>query len=183
METVHRIAMCNGYVAVIDLEVFERESYCEFKDGFVWTGRICDINWCPEVKHHTTYARSIIRCVKKERDLRLHRVVMLAGKGEVIDHRNNNGLDCVESNLRATTLVGNARNRRKLSPASSVFKGVSFHKLTGKWSAQIRYGVRKSHIGLFSTEEDAARAYDAVAIVEHGEFARLNFEIQHQAPH
>jgi len=34
---------------------------------------------------------------------------------------------------------------------------------------------REIHLGHFADESDAARAYDAVAPIYHGDFARLNF--------
>lgn len=56
-----------------------------------------------------------------------------------------------------------------------MYKGVSFHKLTGRWSAQIGVNRRLHYLGLFDTPEQAAYAYDAAAKEHHGEFARLNF--------
>ena len=43
-----------------------------------------------------------------------------------------------------------------------------------KWRAQIRVDGRQRTIGRFAVEADAARAYNAVAAEEFGEFAWLN---------
>jgi hypothetical protein len=45
-------------------------------------------------------------------------------------------------------------------PHSSRFKGVSWHKAKSKWRAQIWVKGRFIHLGLFTDEMDAARAYD-----------------------
>ena len=55
------------------------------------------------------------------------------------------------------------------------FKGVSWHKLTGKWRARIHITGKQKYLGLFDMEEVAALRHDVVAIREHGEFACLNF--------
>ena len=45
----------------------------------------------------------------------------------------------------------------------SKFKGVSFHKGSGRWQAQItmaKLGMKSMHLGYFPTEELAAEAFD-----------------------
>ena len=57
---------------------------------------------------------------------------------------------------------------------TSNFKGVEWHKSTGKWRAQIRPpGGKSTHIGLFDSEVAAARKYDDVS--ESYGRGRLNF--------
>jgi hypothetical protein len=91
-----------------------------------------------------------------------------------IDHRNGDGLDCREKNLRAADNSQNGANQGPRA-GTSRFKGVGLHRATGRWRARIKVNYRDQHLGLFDNPEDAARAYDAAAIEAFGEFARLNF--------
>lgn len=58
---------------------------------------------------------------------------------------------------------------------TSPFTGVSFWRNERKWGATITYHGKRMHLGMFNTEEAAARAYDAKARELHGDKARLNF--------
>lgn len=51
----------------------------------------------------------------------------------------------------------------KRKNSSSIYRGVCFHKLSGKWSASL-WGEYKKHIGLYEDEINAARAYDKYVI-------------------
>ena len=64
-------------------------------------------------------------------------------------------------------------NRRKQT-GTSRFKGVCWHKKAGKWQAKIQHNFVRIRLGLFSSEEDAARAYNRKAKELFGEFAKLN---------
>jgi len=108
--------------------------------------------------------------------LRLHREIMNAPKGLLVDHKNGNALDNRKANLRLATHWQNSCNRKKVNTNTwSRFIGVSFHKRRGLWTAAIRYRGKHIWLGYFKTELEAALAYDRAAIKYHGEFARLNF--------
>ncbi|WP_057777747.1 AP2 domain-containing protein [Paucilactobacillus vaccinostercus] len=47
----------------------------------------------------------------------------------------------------------------RVSQHSSKYKGVSFHKSSGMWTACIKFQQHKRHLGTFSTEQEAAAAY------------------------
>lgn len=107
-----------------------------------------------------------------------HRVVWALVHGVwpdgLIDHINRVPSDNRPCNLRLATY---SQNNANVSPVggSSIFKGVSWHKSSRCWRAQIKFGGRKIHIGGFLAEVDAAVAYDAKAAELFGEFAVLNF--------
>lgn len=61
---------------------------------------------------------------------------------------------------------------RRLAGPVSGFKGVSFHKASGKWHAVFL----KKHLGSFDAPEKAARAYDAAAFAAWGTECYLNFQ-------
>jgi hypothetical protein len=107
---------------------------------------------------------------------RLHRVIMDAPRGLIVDHENGDGLDNRRANLRLATHSQNNCNKPKRKNTSSRYKGVYFDKRRERWLAYIRYNGKRTFLGTFKTEIEAAKAYDNAAKKYHGEFARLNFE-------
>lgn len=101
-------------------------------------------------------------------------IVLPPAPGMVVDHINGDPLDNRRCNLRLATLGENARNMRSRG-GSSRFKGVTWHRPSASWYAFIRKDYKRTFLGCFRDEEEAARAYDVAARTLHGEFARLNF--------
>ena len=171
-----QLPLSRGLAASICADDFERRLFCEFADGFTWEGRICDRNWTPQENPNADYARCIVKTSGgKLRDLRLHRLVLCARAGDIVDHIDGDGLNCVRHNLRFVTTAQNCHNRTGAISASSRFKGVSLHRRSGKWQSQIKSGDKQRYLGLFADEADAARAYDAAALDLFGGYAALNF--------
>jgi hypothetical protein len=107
--------------------------------------------------------------------VRLHRLIMNAPDGLVVDHINGDSLDNRRANLRLVTHLQNHWNRRKKKNTTSLFNGVCFHKEKRKWTAYIDVAGKRIYLGSFDFEVDAAKTYDEAAKKYRGEFARLNF--------
>ena len=78
-------------------------------------------------------------------------------------------------NLRKATPQENMMNRQKHKNSSSRFKGVHWYKPANKWMTQIRFNNKHIHLGCFTSETEAALAYNQKAKELFGEFAKLNF--------
>jgi hypothetical protein len=101
-----------------------------------------------------------------------HRLILQPGPGLEVDHKNRDPSDNRRENLRVALRKSNAHNSIKISPTTG-YRGVQTAK--GRFRAHICFEMKKRHIGLFETAEEAARAYDNVALALHGDFAVLNF--------
>ncbi len=105
---------------------------------------------------------------------RMHRLIALPYDGEYTDHINQNKLDNRSENLRTCSKSNNSRNRGKQRNNTSGYKGVVYHGSSKKWRAQIITDNKYRNLGHYVTKREAALAYNAAAIVLHGEFACLN---------
>jgi hypothetical protein len=114
----------------------------------------------------------------------LHSMILHAPPGLMRDHINGDPLDNRRENLRLATPAENARNSscRKNRRGGVRYKGVYKNTYYPTYVAKGTYmddgKIITVHLGSFRNEEDAARAWDAWAKVNHGEFARLNFPDQ-----
>jgi hypothetical protein len=82
--------------------------------------------------------------------LSMHRVVVNAPKGTVVDHINGDSLDNRKENLRICTNAENVRNSPKHSNNTSGYKGVIWAKREQKWCAQIIVDGKLINLGYYS---------------------------------
>lgn len=104
---------------------------------------------------------------------KLHRYIMNALPGQIVDHANGNVLDNRRCNLRFATKGQNKMNANCHKNSIVGVKGVS-QRETGKYQARIQSGGKQVHIGCFFTLRAAAQAYNDAAIKAFGEYALLN---------
>ena len=70
---------------------------------------------------------------------------------------------------------GRGRSKTSGGQMTSQHRGVHWYSWRRKWRAEIQVTGTKHHIGYFDHESDAARAYDAAAILYHGPRAKVRF--------
>jgi hypothetical protein len=110
----------------------------------------------------------------------MHRVIMNAPSGMLVDHRDGNGLNNQKSNLRICNRKQNQQNRPMNSNNKSGYKGVCWNKRSNKWRSGIRVDNKDIFLGSFFCLVKAAKAYDEAAKKYFGEFAYLNFNRKQQ---
>lgn len=131
-----------------------------------------DFGWLSAWKWSYSPLGYAVRRVGKEM-VYLHREVARAKPGELVDHKDGNGLDCRRSNLRIVTKSQNMMNRHAPSTNTSGYKGVSWHKGAGKWMVYISAGGKRIYLGLFEELQRAVAVWNEAAELRHGEHAKL----------
>ena len=146
-----------------------------------------DFKWLSQWKWYASYDKKRDRwCAQRfvggranHRCVKMHREILSAAKGDIVDHLDRNALNNCRRNLRICSNTQNLRNtngqRRRISKYKGVCKANRPCNLKKPWKAEIQVDKQRIHIGYFRTEKEAALAYDLAAIKYHGEFARLNF--------
>ena len=165
---MREIPLTKGKVALVDDEDYERLS------AHSW-------HYLKDRKNQTGYATRAIYMPStgSNRTVYMHREIVGAQTGEVVDHANHDGLDNRRCNLRKCTPRQNGGKSLLCESNKTGFKGV-----TRRWSKQSgevflaqmpQIDGKRLTPRRYATAEDAARAYDAAARVAFGEFAKLNF--------
>lgn len=122
------------------------------------------------------YAVRYFKENNRKRSEYMHQLILKAQPGYSIDHISRDGLDNRRSNLRIATVAQNNANVGKMRRATtSRFKGVSKERGARSFRAQINVNGRRTCIGHFAKDEDAAWAYDREARRVFGSFAYCNF--------
>lgn len=123
--------------------------------------------WCAHEGRNTYYA------VRWENGglIRMHRLIMKAPKGKLVDHKNGNGLDNQKHNLRKATSQQNAMNMQKYATNTSGYPGVGSRK-RGTWRARISVSGKRINLGNYEKFEDAVAARKEAEKTYYGEYAR-----------
>lgn len=100
----------------------------------------------------------------------LHRLIMNAPKGVIVDHINGKTLDNRKQNLRLCSHSENVKNAGVNKNNRLGVKGV--RKLDNHYEARIQCNKKRLFIGCFMTLEEAETAYKQKANELFGEFSR-----------
>jgi hypothetical protein len=139
--------------AVVDDEDFDRLI------GFAW-------------KLETNgYARAYVKLgFRKYGAVYMHRMVMLASPGQIVDHRDGCRINNQKSNLRFCDASQNVSHATKLRRHNTTGKtGVTFHKTKKRWMACI-WAYGKRHQRSFRTFTEAVHYRKLAEVTRHGDF-------------
>ena len=155
MKEIH---LSQGMVAQVDDENYEQLNQ--------W-------KWHIDKGGRTFYARHNVQLPQKRISLSMHRFILNAPRNIQVDHIDHNGLNNQRNNLRLCNGTQNCQNR-SARLHSSRFKGVVWRENNKKWQSRIKVNGNEKHLGIFTKELDAARAYNHAAINAFGPFADIN---------
>lgn len=150
------VPLSKGYEAVIDAA-----------DAHL----VQSFNWTANVNRHSVYGYCVVPG-GSQKNIRLHRLIMAAPDGVMVDHVDGDGLNNRRSNLRLASHSENGRNSRTPATNVSGFKGVSWDRSRCKWQAHIRVNGKSKNLGRFDSAELAHAAYAQAASRFFGQFAR-----------
>jgi len=146
------IKLTKGFVALVDDEDYEY---------------LNQFNWGISAYKYACRAAGKLRIL-------MHREIMCAAQGQIVDHIDGNCLNNQKVNLRLCSHTQNIRNQKRRRDNSSGFKGVSWDKRLKKWGARIQVNGKPISLGYFSDKKRAAEEYNIAAIQHFGLFAKLN---------
>jgi hypothetical protein len=144
-------------------------------DDYEWASQF---SWCAPPAGRRKNLHYVIRSRTGASPTSMHRSLMNAVKGEIVDHRNGNTLDNRRANLRKCTKSENKRNTFRYARAvkGKPYKGIGQDKrYPDTYYAAVYVDGKKITCTKFKTPEEAARGYDRLALQYYGEFAALNF--------
>jgi len=156
--TYYPVVLSDGKIVKVDLEDREKVRYRSWRSN--GRGYAVSRPWDKKERRYRT--------------LYMHRMIIGAEDGEVVDHINGDKLDNRKQNLRRVTQSENLQNAKLSSANRSGFRGVSWCRWTSRWVAAIWRHGKKRNLGRYEEIEDAARAYDAAALKFFGESAKTN---------
>lgn len=168
MSTKIRPIRVEGNIAYVTL-TRGKEATIDACDVHLVEGR----SWQSLPAPNTVYASSSGRFLGKRTTTLMHRLIAGAVTGDIVDHKDGNGLNNRRYNLRKATHGQNMQNSKPRSNSKSGFKGVRWDKVKAKWTSSIAHNGRRNWLGYFETADEAHDAYCKASIMLHGEFGRI----------
>lgn len=129
--------------------------------------------WHTRVSSFTAVRNSPRVNGERQSHVYMHREIMAAPPGFVVDHKNHDTLDNRKENLRVCSATENSWNTRTRCDSRLGLKGVHLSG-NGKIVAEIQANGKRRHLGRFHSISEAALAYNAAALDLFGQFAVLN---------
>lgn len=106
----------------------------------------------------------------KARHLQLHRIIMKAKNGQIVDHIDRNPLNNQKNNLRFCTFAQNLANKKVQVNNTSGYRGVSWNKKSKIWQARVGLNGKEKLIKTSKCIKECVMAYDKFMVGKYKEF-------------
>lgn len=157
---MREIPLTQGRVALVD------DADYEWLMQWKWQAHKCK---------NLFYATRSVQVQNIAKEIRMHRVILQAPDGVLVDHEDSNGLNNQRYNLRCCTNSQNCCNRKRALSACG-YKGVTrASHCDNRWAAKIKIHRKNYHIGQFATDEHTMTHEDAIEL--YHEATKLTAEI------
>jgi hypothetical protein len=165
---VKKIPLTQGKYALVDDE------------NYTWLNQY---NWCCSKSTNKKSKKVYYRAVrgtynpitKKKNSIQMHREILAAREGEVINHINGNMLDNRKANLRILTRRQCYQNQTG-KECTSKYPGVSWRENKQKWEASIFHKGKTIYLGQYTSEDEAYQIYKKMCnqLAEENTICELN---------
>ena len=150
------IQLTKNKIAIVDDEDYE------YLNQFKWTAQKGWSTW---------YAKRASKKDGRHNTILMHRSLLnVTDKSILVDHINQNGLDCRRSNLRLANKTQNSVNSKIRIDNSTGYKGVSYDEKRRSFYACIYISGKTKSLGRYKTAGEASEAYEAKAKELFGDF-------------
>jgi hypothetical protein len=124
---------------------------------------IVDDEYYIELSKYTWHINVHGYAIRNKDRAKMHRIIIDAPKGKIVDHINRIKTDNRRQNLRIVTKEENVHNQKKRTGTKNNYKGTKFIKRLGLWESRCRMMGQLHVLGVFKSEISAAYAYNKKA--------------------
>lgn len=142
-------------------------------DVLIDEGDLVVFNMCEKWVIDKGYALGRFKVNGKSVADKMHRLIMDAQKGQIVDHIDGNKLNNKRSNLRFVTHAENMRNKSKKKNCICQSYGVTLNKHKNLYHASCIYEAKVHSFGYFKSEIAAAYHYNK-CVSKISKFYKLN---------
>jgi len=153
--TMKEIKLTQGKIAKVDDKNYEK---------------LMQYTWAADQHRQRWYAVTNVLNAGKWTKLYMHRFIMKPIDEEEVDHKDRDGLNNQEYNMRNCSRSINAQNQI----SKDRFRGVYVDKRDNRIFSSICVNYKNISLGRFGTRKEAALAYNAAALKYFGENAAIN---------
>lgn len=137
---------------------------------------VSQYTWCASThsKSNIYYATSnLLKITGIGKSISMHRLILGAKPGQVVDHKDGDGLNNQRYNIRICTVQQNVWNSAKMThykgkKPTSRYRGVRLDKRSNRWEARIRADGKYIYLGCFGSEIEAGAAYHTAVLQLRG---------------